>query len=460
MRKVDVAIIGAGHAGLNALNEVRRAGCSWVLIDNGSLGTTGEGVGCVPSKTIIELARERWSSGGTGGTGGMGRKGVRADGPALRERVRGLGDNFVYQMLGNSVVDMTEGRELIRGQAHFVEPDLLEVNGERVRAGSIVVATGSRYAVPGKWRNLGDCLLTPDSLFDLEHLPTSVVVVGLGATGLELGQALSRLGVVVSGFDASSNIAGISDPFVNKIAVQTISSEFLLHLGEEVDVESDSFGVYVKSATRIKATKRLLVTTGRVANIPEGLSGLCETDERGVPKFDARTLQLGDLPVFIAGDATGDRMTLQDAAEVGRVAGANAAREKPVPLARKVPMTIVFSDPNIAQVGARLDEVPDAVVGQTRFGPVGRTLMMARNRGVIRLYAQRGSGRLLGASMVGPRVEHLAHLVAWSVQQGHTVQYMQQMPFYHPVIEEALQGALKDTAQRVLAAGIPEADAA
>lgn len=98
-------------------------------------------------------------------------------------------------------------------------------------------------------------------------------------------------------------------------------------------------------------------------------------------------------------------MMLQDAAEEGRVAGANATRETPFPFARKLPMAIVFSDPNIAQVGARLDEIPDAVVGHQRFGPVGRALIMGRNRGLIRLYALRGSGRLLGASMVGPRVD-------------------------------------------------------
>lgn len=124
---------------------------------------------------------------------------------------------------------------------------------------------------------------------------------------------------------------------------------------------------------------------------------------------------------------------------------------------RKLPIAIVFSDPNIAQVGARLDEIPDVVVGHQRFGPVGRALIMGRNRGLIRLYAQRGPGRLLGAAMVGPRVEHLAHQVAWSVQQGHTVQ---KMPFYHAVIEEALQDTLRDTARRVAMAGSPENEAA
>lgn len=193
----------------------------------------------------------------------------------------------------------------------------------------------------------------------------------------------------------------------------------------------------MKAGKHNVAVERLLVAVGRIANVPEGLTEFCDIDERGVPVFDPKTLRVGNLPIFIAGDATGDRMMLQDAAEEGRVAGTNATRETPLPFGRKVQMAIVFSDPNIAQVGARLDEVPDAVIGHQRFGPVGRALIMGRNRGHIRLCAQRGSRRLLGASMVGPRVEHLAHLVAWSVQQGHTVHQIQRMPFYHPVIEEA-----------------------
>jgi dihydrolipoamide dehydrogenase len=442
MRKVDVAIIGAGHAGLNALKEVRRAGCSWVLIDGGPLGTTCARVGCMPSKAVIELAQHLRP-------GRVAEDNPSVEAPALLERVRDLRDIFVDLVLANSTDNMIEGKDLLRGHARFIQPYLLEVNGEYIRARRTIVATGSRPAVPAAWRKLGERVLTSDSLFDLEHLPESVAVVGLGAIGIELGQALHRLGVQVTGFNAKSNIAGIADPEVNTVAVQTIAREFPLHLGAPVEIAPESVGVRVKIESQEASAERVLVAVGRVPNIPEGLSQLCETDRRGVPRFDPRTLQVGDLPIFIAGDSTGDRMKLQDAAEEGRVAGINATQEIPTSFPQRVPMAIVFSDPNVAQVGARLDEVPEAVVGHQRFGPIGRALIMGRNRGLIRLYAEHGTGRLLGAAMVGPRVEHLAHLVAWSVQQGHTVHEMQQMPFYHPVIEEALQDALKDTTRRV-----------
>jgi dihydrolipoamide dehydrogenase len=94
------------------------------------------------------------------------------------------------------------------------------------------------------------------------------------------------------------------------------------------------------------------------------------------------------------------------------------------------------------------------VVAEQRFGPVGRALIMGQNRGLLRVYAERRSGRLLGAAMVGPRCEHLAHLLAWALEQRLTVAQALAMPFYHPVIEEALQDALLEL-QAELAAPRP-----
>jgi dihydrolipoamide dehydrogenase len=107
-------------------------------------------------------------------------------------------------------------------------------------------------------------------------------------------------------------------------------------------------------------------------------------------------------------------------------------------------MAIVFTEPNIACVGLEWRDFDEArmAVAEQRFGPVGRALIMGQNRGLLRVYAERRSGRLLGAAMVGPRCEHLAHLVAWAIEQRLTVEQALAMPFYHPVIEEALQDAL------------------
>ena len=135
----------------------------------------------------------------------------------------------------------------------------------------------------------------------------------------------------------------------------------------------------------------------------------------------------------------------------GRIAGHNAISERAQAFHRKVPLTITFCDPNVCAVGARFNELdPETTaIGQIQFGPVGRAMIMAKNKGLLRVYADKASGRLLGAEMAAPKGENLAHLLAWCIEQEMTVGRLLQMPFYHPVIEEALQAALYDLYARV-----------
>jgi dihydrolipoamide dehydrogenase len=166
-------------------------------------------------------------------------------------------------------------------------------------------------------------------------------------------------------------------------------------------------------------------------------------------------MQVGDLPVFIAGDVSGFRPILHEAGDEGRIAGYNAARidsdPAPARFRRKVPLFINFCDPNICAVGARWDTLDQAAtaVGQVQLAPVGRALIMGKNRGIIRVYADKASGRILGSEMITPKGEHLAHLLCWAIAQGLTVGQLLRMPFYHPVIEEALQAALYDLYAKV-----------
>ena len=137
---------------------------------------------------------------------------------------------------------------------------------------------------------------------------------------------------------------------------------------------------------------------------------------------------------------------LHEAGDEGRIAGHNASGDRVDAFRRKVPLAINFCDPNICHVGLRWSELDQAstAVGEVRFQTVGRAMIMGRNKGILRVYAERDSGRLLGAEMACTRGEHLAHLLAWSIAQGLTVGQLLRMPFYHPVIEEALQAALYD----------------
>jgi dihydrolipoamide dehydrogenase len=174
--------------------------------------------------------------------------------------------------------------------------------------------------------------------------------------------------------------------------------------------------------------------------------------ESGLPEFSRETLQLGDAPIFIAGDANAAWPLLHEAADDGRLAGQNAAAYPEVSQwQRRAPMAVVFTDPQVARAGLAYRQLPEnrAVTGYVSFENQGRSRVMLKNKGALRLYAHVPDGRLLGAEMAGPAMEHIAHLLAWSVQQKLTIAQMLDMPFYHPVIEEGLRTALRDAARNL-----------
>ena len=171
---------------------------------------------------------------------------------------------------------------------------------------------------------------------------------------------------------------------------------------------------------------------------------------RGVPRFDPATLRCGDSHVFIAGDVDADQPLLHVAAEEGRIAGENAARFPDIRVHRRsVPLAIAFTEPQTAVLGQTPATLAAGsfAVGQVDFANQGRSRVIDRAEGLARLYGDRASGRLLGAQLIGPAAEHLAHLLAWTVQQGLTVDEVLALPFYHPVVEEGLRTALRELQQ-------------
>ena len=447
-REVDVAILGAGSAGLFVLSQVKRETDNYVLINGGELGTTCARVGCMPSKVLIQVAEDFHRKSIFDREGIDGAEELSVDVPASMEHVQDLRDVFVDKTL--SVTDGMDETHLIDGYAKFVANDTIEVNGEQIKARCIVIATGSTPVVPAAWEEFKEHIITTDDFFELEDLPASMAVIGLGSIGLEIGQSMQRLGVAVTGVDQLANVAKLEDDKVNEMALTVIGREMPLWLGEPATLEAVDGGIQVTAGENQVVVDKVFASLGRKPNLEELNLGVTDIvmDEAGIPIYDPSTMQVGDLPVFIAGDVNADRPILHEAGHEGRVAGCNVmhlVNSKPLEsFKRKVPIGITFCDPNIATAGAQLSELDQdtIVIGEIQFAPVGRALIIGKNRGVLRLYVRKTDGLLLGASMCCVKAENLAHLIAWSIQQGMTIFDILKMPFYHPVIEEALQAAL------------------
>ena len=461
-REVDVAIIGAGTAGLNARREVEKAGASPLLIESGPYGTTCARVGCMPSKLLIAAADVAHEVAGASRFG-VEVGDVRVDGVAVLERVRRERDRFA-----GFVVDATEALpelQRLRGHARFTGPTTLEVDDHtRVKAKSVVVAVGSKPLVPPPFDTLERHVMVSDDVFELRDFPESLAVIGTGIIGLELGQALARLGVRVTLFNPFDQLGPFSDPRVVEVSRAVLSSELDLQLESQVlDASADENGVAIRwcdGAGEIREARfdKVLAAAGRrpdLAALDAERAGL-PLDERGRPLWDSATTQWGDAPVFIAGDANGHIALLHEAADEGRIAGANAVTYPHVSAhVRREPLAVAFTDPQMAIVGVPYRDLDlDAIeIGEVSFDDQGRARVMGRNQGAVRVYARRQCCTLLGAELFGPRVEHMAHLLAWAVQMRLTVQKALEMPFYHPVLEEGLRSALRDLAARLKVTG-------
>ncbi len=453
-REVDVVIIGAGTAGLSALGHVRKRTDNFVIINDGPYGTTCARVGCMPSKLLIEAAdvfhkRHLYSEMGFEQNGT-----VTVDGRAVMERVRRFRDMFTSGVKRST--DALDSLHSIAGRAKILAPNLVEVNGQLIKTKKLIIATGSKALVPGPWKELGDSLYTSDTIFEIEDLPESLAVVGLGAIGLELAQAFSRLGVNVTGFDALNTLGGITDPEVTATATEIMKKEFPLHLGAQVKLARTADDrVDVQWQGNTLTVDSVLASVGRTPNIQGlGLENLgVELSARGLPEFNQHTLQVGSLPVFLAGDVNGRAPILHEAADDGHIAGYNAMQslDNLHCFCRRTAIGIVFTHPNIAYAGSRFSqlEMDEAVTASEDFTNQARAMTAATNHGILSMYASKVTAKFLGAEMIMPDGEHIAHLLSWAVQRGMTVFEMLELPFYHPVVEEGVRGALRKLANQI-----------
>ncbi|MGV8941781.1 MAG: dihydrolipoyl dehydrogenase [Lysobacter sp.] len=443
-RRVRIAILGAGTAGLTALKEAQRYTDDVLLINHGPYGTTCARVGCMPSKALIEVAhayaRNEWLGKlGIGGTAAL-----ETNLPAIMAHVRELRDRFTA-----GAIRLAEdlGDRSIHGKPRFLDAHTLEVNGERIQAEAVVIATGTRPIVPEAWRKVGDRLVTSDDVFEMVSPGRRVGVVGLGPIGVELAQAFAQLGCEVHAFTAGTSIAALSDPQVNASLLQALGKQMSITTGATVSVRPGEACVVLDDGSNPVDVDWVLASIGRQPNIEGlGLDSLgVELDKRGMPVFDPATLRVGDLPIFIAGDVNGQRPLLHEAADEGRIAAYHALHPEADCLTRRAPLGIVFSEPGAGRAGLSFSELPatGVIVGASDYTRQARAVMAGRNAGLLHVYVDAATGRILGAEAVAPDAEHLLHLLAWSIQQKMTVDMMLQMPFYHPVVEEGLRTALQ-----------------
>ncbi len=449
-KNVKVAIIGAGTAGLYALSQVKKQTDDFIIINSGPYGTTCARVGCMPSKSLIHIAEYYHSRKHFEKSGIANSESLKVSIPQVLQRVRVHRDILT----GHNVKSVERyGDKVLDGKAEFIDRNRLCVGDDIITAEKIIIATGSSPILDPSWESFKEYILTTDELFEQEDLPETLGVLGLGVIGLELGQALARLGIKVTAVQSKEFIGGLSDPEINDFMVNACKEEFDVWLGGRATLSKVGNKIKITSGEKEILVDKVVASVGRKPNLASlKLENLgLKLDKRGMPNFDRNTMQIEELPIFLAGDVTADRPLQHEAADEGRIAGYNAVHptEK---FKRKVPLAIVFSDPNIAFVGVDYRDIKDdetVAIGSFDFTKQSRAMLMNKNRGIVKLYVQKSDGKLLGAQMAVPHGENLAHHLAWAIEKELTVHDMLELPFYHPTLEEGLFMLLLDCTKKI-----------
>ncbi len=443
-RKTEVAIVGAGTAGLNARRKVATRTDDYLVIDGGELGTTCAREGCMPSKDLLAEANaayyfKKFQSEYDFAASDSPHRAL----PAILKKIRRRRDEFV-----DSVLESMSGwarTHFIAKDAEFLDANTLSLGDEIIEAEHIIVATGSRPHIPQEWKDFSKWVLTSDSLFELTALPRRIAVVGLGTVGLELAQALARLGVEVHGFSAERGIGHIESPQLQRLAEETFAKEFHLHLERATPRTLQGNVLELLSGSESLEFEKVLLAVGRQPNVGSlNLARLgLPLDSNGMPPLGENGLHVKGTSIYIIGDANSERPVLHEARFEAEAAVDMIFRSQDKITLRPPKLEILFTDPQICRVGLSLSEITNRNLSYETLSvsleKSGRALIENDGVGMIEVYIERESGKILGAELLCRAAEHLGHLLALSIQKELTAYDLLEMPFYHPTLEESLR---------------------
>ena len=442
----DVIIIGAGTAGLAAQRLIHKKTKNYLVVDSGPLGTTCARVGCMPSKALIESANFFHEKQKMAKVGVQNTSKLHVNQKQFLKHVKDLNDIFADSMVEET---LKIGKRLILGKAQFIDQETIRVNQKLYRAKKFILATGAHAIIPEELENLKAVLWTSDDIFKMKKLPKSLGVVGSGAIGFELSQALSRLGVKVTVFGFKRGLVGIEEPEIRLEAEKLFSQEINLFEDEVISGTHKNGKFQLKTKTKSYSFEKVLVATGRHPNTENlGLENFkIAYGKKGNIQFNPKTGRIKNTCLYVAGDVSDYANIQHEASLSGRIAGLNVLIPKDQNYERFVSLKIAFTDPQIVHVGQTKNSLDlRKIKYQTitiNFEKQSRARIQMNNKGKVFIYIDPKTKKILGAEIFIPNGEHLGHYLALAVTHKMTVKDILKSPYYHPVVLEGLSAALK-----------------
>lgn len=433
-RTYDLVVIGGGAAGLAAASEGVRRGKRVALVEADRLGGDCTWTGCVPSKTLIAAAAR-----GDGFAAGM---------RAVRDAVMRIAGREDAATLREQGIEVFGERAVLEGGG------VVSLGGAAFRAGAVVIATGARPVVP-EIEGLDDVgFLTTETVFEQEEAPDSLTVLGGGPVACELAQAFARLGVRVTVVEATARLlpgeeakaSGVVDAALQGDGVTVVTG----HAATKAELVDGGVRLQLDDGS-IRESSTLLVAVGRRPTT-QGL-GLAHAgialNDHGHITVDTR-LRTSARGVYAAGDVTGLMPFTHAAHEMGRLAAANAlSRGRGKTFSTDAIPSVVFTDPEVARVGVLEAEAPTgARVAEVDMDMIDRAVASGDERGFVKLIAaprpllrNLGGGKIVGATVVGPRAGELIHELTLALRtkmfSGRLVQTVHAYPTWSIAIRKA-----------------------
>jgi pyruvate/2-oxoglutarate dehydrogenase complex dihydrolipoamide dehydrogenase (E3) component len=403
MKKYDLIVIGAGAGGLSAAYTAKGFGKKVLLIEKEKPGGECTWSGCVPSKGLINLAKEihhvkKWVPD------------YEVDTAEILKRVRDIVQNVYSEETPEKL--QSDGIEYLNGAAKFISESTVEVKGEKISANKIIISTGSSPFVP-PIEGINDIeYLTNENLFYQEKLPKSILILGGGAIGVEMAQSLNRLGVEVSLVEMMDSILFREEQDLVKMLKDKLEKEgvnfFEKH--KAVKTEKTNIGVTLtieKNGNKSQlSAESILVAVGRKANISNlGLEKVgIKTNQKGIEVNNKLETSLKN--VYAVGDVAGPYQF----SHMANVQGILAAKNAILPINFKINYTHVawctFSDPELARAGMSEEEARKTHnvvrVYEHSYEHLDRAKTKAGSIGKVKLILDK-KGKVLGASVLGDR---------------------------------------------------------
>jgi len=451
LEKRQLVIIGGGPGGYAAALRAARLGIKASLIEKDRIGGTCMNYGCIPTKFLLsqtKLIQELKKNPRVVDLG----ENVRLDWRRVQEEKRAVVERLVRGvefLLERSGVEMLKGKAILNGQKKI---RFEGASGEETfEAASVILATGSRPADFPFLRHDGKNVITSREVLDLEDVPATMIVVGAGAIGLELGSIFSRLGTEVTVLEIMPTILPGSDRQIvlrldrllkkQGLKIRTAVRLEETHLGEG-EVLLRGTCLKTQQALEFRAEK-VLLAVGRRPNtevLGRELAGLL--DERGFVRVDAR-LATGEPGLFAVGDLIGGKLLAHKAHHEGIVAAENAAGLSAQMDYEALPMA-VFTEPELASVGLTEEEAKarglEFQAGLFSLQANGRAVTLETPEGLVKLLAD-SDGRLLGAHILAPGASELIHEIALALRKGLTLEDVSSTIHVHPTLAEAVMEA-------------------